>query len=83
MNLWGYATVYAADPGEAVRKVDSLIYAEALDDDLEMEDYESRCIMPYSDVKKLLNVDFRVEPEGVDEIVDDDEDDEGGDEQVA
>jgi hypothetical protein len=61
MSLTGYATVYAADPDEAVDKVQAQIDSETLDDDLEMEDCESGYTMPYSAVKNVYDVAFQID----------------------
>jgi hypothetical protein len=71
LSLTGRVNVYATDADEAIEKVQGQIDTEALDDDLDMEDFESGYTMPYSDVKNVYEVAFQVD--GV-EVVEDDVD---------
>src|SRR5262249_19543778 len=54
LSLSACVTVYAADEDEAARKVQAKIDAESLDDDLEMENYESGRSIPFRDVKAFF-----------------------------
>ena len=65
----GYAKAYAADADEAVEKVQAQINAGTLDDDLQMEDFDSGNTMPYGDVKHIYNVDLQTD--GVEVLEDD------------
>ncbi len=58
VSLSACVTVYAADEDKAARKVQAKIDAGSLDDDLEMENYESGLSIPYSDVKAFFDYGF-------------------------
>lgn len=53
-HLMGVVEVYATDEAEAAANVQAKIDDGSLDDDLEMEDYESGNLIPYRDVKGFL-----------------------------
>jgi hypothetical protein len=61
LSLTGCANVYAADADEAVEKVQAQIDAQALDDDLEMQDFDSGYTMPYSAVKEVYDAAFQID----------------------
>lgn len=71
LSLAGCANVYAAGADEAVEKVQARIDAQALDDDLEMQDFESGYTMPYSAVKEVCDAAFQIDSAT---LVDDDVD---------
>jgi len=64
LSLSACVTVYAADEDEAERKVQNKINAQSLDDDLEVENYESGHRIRFRDVKAFFEYgsnEFRIQ----------------------
>jgi hypothetical protein len=61
MTLIGCVSVYATDEDEAVERVQFQIDDDTLDDDLEMEDYDSGFTVRYGHLKYCSDIDFQTE----------------------
>jgi len=64
-TLTGHVQVYAASEAEAIAKVQAQIDAETLDDDLEMEDFDSGYTMSYNDMTQCLGTFVEIDEGGV------------------